>query len=219
VPQFSASAAGICNVALRHLGIGKRILSLTEAGNENAAACAQFYDQTRDEVLHEFNWPFARRYAALALVGGTTSIPVTLDWQYSFRVPADCLSPRRILSGSRIETELTRVPFAVGSDAVGGLLFTDQPFVAATDTVPALPQLEYTAAITTEARFSADFAQAMALKLAFYIAPSVTGGDPNKLGARAFQLYDRALAIAENTAANEQQRDQAPDSEFIRARY
>ncbi len=214
--KFTATQLGICNAALRHLAT-KAIKSLAEA-SEQAAACAGFYDQVRDEVLREFRWPFATRFAALTLVGGTATVPVTLEWKYSYRLPDDCLSPRRILSGTRQETEETRVPFDTASDDDGGLLYTDQPPADATDTTPQLPQLEYTA-LMAEARFASDFTQAFSLKLAFYIAPAVAGGDPNKLGARAGQLYEMLLQRAEFSAMTERQRDPAPESEFIRARF
>lgn len=215
--QFVPTTASICNAALMHLAVNKPIVTLTDQTPE-ARACNQFYDQTRDEIFADFNWPFARRYAALTLVGGTADVPVTLDWQYSYRLPADSLYARRLLPGTRLDVPETRIPFALGSDATGGLLFTDLAAVAATSTTPAIPQLEYTAAITAEARFPADFSQAFSLKLAFYMAPVLTGGDPNKLGARAYQLYQIAIANAQDTAKNEQQADVAPDSEFIRIR-
>lgn len=216
--QFAPTTASICNAALRHLAIGKPIANLTET-TENAQACAAFYDQTRDEILADFQWPFAKRFATLgAVVGGTDTIPVNLDWQFSYRVPADALYCRRLLTGTRLDVPETRIPFALGSDATGALLFTDLAHVAATATTPEIPQLEYTAAITAEARFPADFAQAFSLKLAFYMAPSLTGGDPNKLGQRAFQLYQMAIANAQDTAWNERQPDQPAESSFIRTR-
>jgi hypothetical protein len=212
------TTAGICNRALRHLAIGKPIASLTE-NSENARACADFYDEVRDEVLRDFNWPFARRFAALALVGGTATLAVTPEWQYSYRLPDGCLAVRRLMSGSRVETPTTRIPFATGGDDTGGLLYTDQAVVAATSSTLALPHLEYTASVTAEARFPVDFAQAFSFKLAFYLAPELTGGDPNKLGARAGGMYERILSGAQLAALYEQQRDVEPvDSEFIRAR-
>lgn len=213
--RFTAAQLGICNAALLHLA-NKAIRSLTDA-SEAAAACLLFYDQVRDEVLREFRWPFATRFAALTLVGGTSTVPVTTEWGYSYRLPADCLAPRRILSGTRRETRDDRVPFDTASDDSGGLLYTDQPPVDATSTTPQLPQLEYTA-LVAEARFPSDFTQALSLKLAFYVAPALTGGDPQKLGARAGQIYEAMLARSEYNAALERQRDPEPDSEFIRAR-
>ena len=216
--QFVATTASICNNALRHLAISKPITTILDT-TENALACNAFYDQTRDEVLREFNWPFARRVTSLgAVVGGTITIPVNLDWQYSYRLPADCLFARRLLPGTRLDVTETRIPFALGSDTTGRLLFTDLPYQAATSNFPEIPQLEYTAEISAEARFSSEFASAFSFKLAFYMAPALTGGDPNKLGPRAFQLYQMAIQNAQDTSFNERQPDQAPESSFIRTR-
>lgn len=214
--RYAATQLGICNAALRHIA-NKPILSLAEA-SEAARGCTAFYDQVRDEVLGEFRWPFATRLAALTLVGGTADVPVTYEWHYSYRLPTDCLAPQRIQSGNRREGRDERISFDVASDDTGGLLYTDFAPVDATSTTPQLPQLEYTVAGLAEARFPADFAQAFSLKLAFYLAPLLTGGDPDHLGQRAGQLYEAMLARAELNAGEARQRDPEPDSEFLRAR-
>jgi hypothetical protein len=216
--QSVPTTTAICNLALYHLAASKPIANITEA-SANAQACLVFYDATRDEVLREFNWPFARRYAALTLVGGTSTVPVTLDFQYSYRVPADCLRVRRILSGNRNESPETQIPFRLGSDTAGGLLYTDFAVIAATSSAPQQPQIEYTAELSAEARFAPDFVQAFAFKLAFYMAPSISqGGDSGKLGARAYQMYQQTMAQAEANALNEQVPDPVVESSFIRAR-
>lgn len=220
MPQFVPTTVGICNQALAHVAVDKGIASLAEAST-NAVVCARFYDTTRDEVLREFNWPFARRYVALTLVGGTDTVPVTMDFQYSYRMPSDCLLPRRILTGNRMETADgdNRIPFAVGGDSTGGLIYTDAPVIAASTFLPAQPQLEYTAEVTAEAMFASDFAQALAFKLAFYIAPALSqGGDSGKLGPRALELYQQTLSLAEARAYNGQVPDPVVDSVFIRGR-
>jgi hypothetical protein len=45
-----------------------------------------------------FPWPFSTRYARLVLVGGTASVKVNGDWQYSYRMPADSVFARRIVN-------------------------------------------------------------------------------------------------------------------------
>jgi len=70
-----------------------------------------------------------------------------------------------------------------------------------------------------EQSFPPDFAEAVSLLLAAYLAPTLTGGDPQKLGGRALQLYEWAIARAKANARNEQQDDMLiPESEFIRSR-
>lgn len=194
----------ICNLALAHVGNSDGIASLTEASTP-ARACKQFYAQTVDEVLRDFNWPFARTFEALALVAEEP----TTEWSYSYRYPAEALAIRRILSDAgRVDSASTRVPFIGGRDASGRLLYTDKD-----DAV-----VEYTARVDEVGIYPPDFVQAVALKLATWIAPQVTGGDPAKLGSRAFALYREQLELAQVNAVLEESQDQAPDSDFISSR-
>jgi hypothetical protein len=212
-------ATSIANLALRHIGIGKPIASLSEQ-TENAIACAAFYQQTKEEILREFPWPFAWTYAPLDLVDGSADIATAQDFQYAYRLPADAIRVHRILGDTRQAGTESRIPFSLGSDATGGLLYTDSAPIAASTSQLQQPQLEYTRNVD-ESDLPSDVAQCIALKLAFYLAPALTGGDPNKLGARAYQLlygpggqFDRAAGAA----AREQQFDPEPESEFITTR-
>jgi hypothetical protein len=115
----------------------------------------------------------------------------------------------RIQNGStRLATGTNRPPWRVMSDDDGRLLFTDQA-----DAV-----VEYTVSITDVSRFTPDFVQALALKLAAYIAPSLTGGDPTKLRERNLALYAQQLRIARWNDAQGSQADVQPDSGFVTAR-
>ena len=77
--------------------------------------------------------------------------------------------------------------------------------------------MEYTVREENPERFPADFTNALAFRIAAYIAPRITKGDRNaiRLGNRALQLYAAEIARAQATAANEVQLDEAPQSEFI----
>lgn len=204
-------------MALSHLAIGKAIASLTDTTTEEAKACALFYPQVKAEVLRDFPWPFAWRYAPLVLVDGTEAVASTQDFQYAYRLPDDALAVHRILGENRTASDASRIPYSLGSDAVGGLLYTDVAPVTATTDVLAQPELEYIADVD-EARLPPDVAQAMAFKLAFYLAPRLTGGDPFKLGERAAAAYDAMLLQSHGAAAREQQIDGPGESEFILAR-
>lgn len=202
-----ASETELANLALGHLavaGVTFEIQDLATETTKEARACRRFYAQTRDEVLRDFPWPFATAINNLALVASAPNV----EWGYAYRIPSDCLRFRRILSGRRNETQASRIPYRIASDASGELLFTDQQ----------LAQGEWTTQITNVTAFPPDFVQAVALLLAAYVGPSVAGGDQYKLADRAFQLYTRQLERARNNALNEEQPDLPIDSEFIRAR-
>lgn len=200
---MSTTDVNICNMALRHLAVGKAIGTLAEPSAE-ARACTTFYEAARDETLRDFDWPFAKARVTLALVEEQPNV----EWAFSYRYPANCAAIRRIPSGMRQETRASVVKLRIGRDDTGRLIYTDQPDA----------EVEYTYAITDAGQFDADFAQAVALKLAGYIAPSVTGGDPTRLGLRALELYQVAIGIARSNAANEEQADEEPDSPSILAR-
>jgi len=204
---MSASETELCNLALSHLavaGVTFEIQDLDTEKSKEAQACRRFYAQARDEVLRAFPWPFATVIDNLALVATAPNV----EWAYSYRYPSDCLMFRRILSGFRTDALDSRIPYRLGRDASGELVFTDMDSA----------QGEWTTQVTNVGAFAPDFVQALAFLLASYIGPRVAGGDQYKLADRAYQLYQRSLGVARANAFNEEQADPPPDSEMIRAR-
>lgn len=199
-----SSNTEICNLALSHLGVGKEIANLETEKSQEASACRRFYEITRDQVLRDFAWPFATKVATLALIEEDPNE----EWAFSYRYPVDCLDVRKILSGTRNETQDTRVPYRISNDDSALCIYTDLEDA----------QIEYTAKVTNVDFFPVDFLQALSLRLAAYIAPRVTAGDPFKMGDRALQLYRQEMSIARANAVNEQQDERIVDSEFILAR-
>jgi hypothetical protein len=197
---MATSAVAICNLALSRTGNGQAIAALTEA----SAAAVQLnaiYEATRDYVLRDFPWGFAKRTVALALVANEP----TTDWLYSHRVPADCLRVRRLINPSG-RTSVSTVPFEIASDDQGELIYSDQ----------SAPYIEYTARITSEGLFTADFVSVFAWRLVqdSAIALSV---EP-KFADRAVSMYDREVSAARKNTRGERQDDAPPESEFITAR-
>jgi hypothetical protein len=204
-----ASTTETCNLALSHLGVGKRIASLTESGRE-AEACNLFYEHARDELLRDFPWPFAKRNAYLGLVTtlGDSDHPTT-EWQYSYRYPSDCLLARKILSEVRNDSRSSRWSYDLAADDQGTLIYSDKEEA----------NLEYTSTLAQNpARWHSDFTMALSYRLAAYIAPLLSKGDPFKVGDKAMALWMRSNAKAMANAGNEVQMDEAPESDFILAR-
>lgn len=201
---MASSNTEIANLALSHLSSGKEISNLETDRSQEALACRRFFETARDAVLRDFAWPFATKIADLGLVEETPSD----EWDYSYRYPTDCVKLRRVLSGTRNDTRDSRVPYKLISDDAGSLIYVDTENA----------QCEYTARITDPGRYPPDFVMAMSCRLAAYIAPRITAGDPFKLGKRAMDLYEYELGLAKASAMNEEQAEEDPDSEFIRAR-
>jgi hypothetical protein len=199
-----SSKVEICNMALRHLGISKEIANLDTEASQEAASLRRFYEPTRDAVFRDFNWSFTTKIAALALVEETPN----LEWGYSYQYPSDCVKARRILSGARTDSRQTRVPYKFIRENDQKLILCDIDSA----------ELEYSERVTNPEAYPPDFVLALSYRLAYIIAPGLTGGDPFQLGQKAYQLYVQELSRAQATALNEEQVDEEMDSEFIRIR-
>jgi len=199
-----ASITDICNLAISHLGISKDIANVTTEQTAEAKACRRFYDIAREAVLKDYNWPFATKIATLNLVEEDPND----EWAYSYRYPSDCLYARRILSGVRDDSELTRVPYKITQDSQGLLIYADE----------AQAQLEYTLNTENYDLFSADFKLALSYRLAHYIAARITAGDPYGLGDKCLQKYVLEIQRASANAFNEDKSSLPLTTDSIQAR-
>lgn len=200
-----SSKTEIANLATSHLGIDKEIANIDTENSAEARACRRFFDTARDMVLSDFPWPFATKFADLALVEEDP----TIEWGFSYRYPSDCLTFRRILNGvTRIDTLESRVKYKIGRDTDGQLIYTDMEDA----------QGEYTIQITSVELYPPDFTMALSLLLAGLIGPRISGGDPFKKGDRALALYRKTIANAQALAIGEEQPDRPAESEFISGR-
>lgn len=199
-----ASSTEICNLALSHLNIGKEIAALSTEQSQEASACRRFYEHALDATLRDFAWPFATTIATVGLIESDPND----EWAYSYRYPTDCVKIRRVLSGTRDDNRQTRSQYKIARDASGLLFYSDQENA----------EIEYTIREEDPEKYPSDFVLAFSYRLAAYIAPRLTKGDPFKLGAQALQMYRLEMSAAQANAVNEEQRAEEPDAEIIRAR-
>lgn len=196
-----ATSVSICNMALGRIGITRQIANLTTENSQEAVTCRLYYDDAVRFVLEDYPWPFATKYRSLGLV---ESAPNS-DWQYSYRYPSDGVFIRRIVTDAgRVDHE--PMPFKVGLDDEGKVVYTDQP-----DAV-----VEYTKLETAESRFTPAFVETLSWKIAADIAPSLSRVASAQQTCLA--MYQRMIAKARERVANESQQSEPPDSEFVRAR-
>jgi len=172
--------------------------------SQEASACRRFYDITLEQVLRDFEWPFATKFQALGLIEEDP----TTEWQYSYQYPSDCLMARRILSGIRNDDRQSQVPYRLVNNGNTPIIYTDQEDA----------ELEYTVRATDPQVYPPDFTLALSFLLAYYIAPRITGGDPFKRGEAARAEYLASISSAKASAENEEQQEEQPDSEFMRVR-
>lgn len=95
----------ICNLALRRIGYPTPIGFVFE-GSVAARVAVEIYSQTRDDLLREDDWDFARQAVTLTLlktapVGGYVFTPWTSaypppPWTYEYEYPTDCLEMRTV---------------------------------------------------------------------------------------------------------------------------
>lgn len=194
----------IANLALSDLGTGAEIAVLETENSTEAEVMRRFYPLSVQVTLRDFPWSFANAYATLALVSEDPND----EWGYAYRYPSDCVLLKKILSGVRNDTRKTKVPYEIGKDASGMLIYTDK----------ALAQVKYTALVTDPSKFPPDFKLAVAHRLAAYAASRLCGEDPFKQGPRAMELYLFEISTAKASNSNEQQDEEEPDSEFINSR-
>lgn len=199
-----ASIVQICNMALGNIGISQTIASLDEKSKE-AATCKRYYEQARDELLRDLDWPFATRYVTLALVAEAPNSA----WGYSYRYPQDCEKVRRVLPTDIYITDQSYSdPFVIASDAAGKLVYTNTN----------VAQAEVTARITDPTLFDSKFVTALSWLIGAKIAPSLSGNNAKAVMDNANRMYVYHRGWAGSASMNEGVYDNSPHSEFLEAR-
>lgn len=188
----------IGNLALSHLGSAARIASLTEDSTEARHINLQ-YAICRDSLLCEFDWSFATKTEALALLAEE---PNDL-WLYAYAKPADCLRALRIVPTT---TSQTPYPYRLMQYGTQAAVYTNVEDA----------HLEYVQAITDPTLFSKKFVETFALKLAVAVALPIT--TDKWIRDRVFDEYRRSLAQARTMDGNQGETQEVLTSEFERAR-
>lgn len=192
-------------MAISHLGIGKEIANLETEKSQEAIACRRFYETAKEGVLADLDWTFATKFTTLNLVEENEA---GSEWRYTYKYPVDCIAMRRILSGTRVDTQESRIPFRIVTDASGLIIYTDQPNAEA----------EYTFNVKSTNLFSAEFDLALSFRLAALVGAKLTGGDPFKIKQDMLRQYEIELGRAKKKNMNEETQPKFPESDLIRAR-
>ncbi len=195
------SETQICNFALSSIGTRSTIAALTEDSNE-ARACNLWFAQTRDDMLQQAFWNFARKTATLSLLkqapgtpgfSGTQSTTWNSSypappWLYEYAYPSDCLQLQYLLP--QITTGWTGDVPLFGADVItSGPIWNSPavPFAIGSDTdaggndITVILTSQYQAIgvynrrITNPSLFSSQFVSAFQCLLAARIAIALTG--------------------------------------------
>jgi len=208
------SLTEIAQLALVHCGVSKPIQNVLTERSLEAQACRAVGNTARQTTLRAVPWLFAKKFITPALVSGPNP-PATIEWLYSYQAPSDMLHMIRFIS-TRLnnDTRQSRIPYTITDSPSGLLIYTNWP-----DNFPNFPvTIEYTYDNQDLPRWPSDFVLAMSYYIAYLIAPVITAGDPYQLQQKLMGLFTQAVTRASDTNANEEQRPQEPQSEFVRAR-
>lgn len=233
-PSAQAANTAVVNRALVRIG-AQTITALATDQSRGAVAARTLFEDELQTTLRDYAWSFATAYATLTKVAGTPTLPVNGDWLYSYRVPVALLAARRLVTAlGRLEQHPPK--FALGADATGALLFTNE--------TPAT--LEYTTRVEAcVEQADAVFRDALAWRLAASLAPTIGQASPEvpeqlgrgpddlarprerpsnlaqyrqTLSRQAWQMYAYALDTARRTNANEGEQEDWPDAPWIQGR-
>lgn len=233
MPAVGMSDILIANMALNRIGSTQSIQAFTDQTNE-AQQLNIWYFQDRDAELTDWPWNFAYKYVALNLVS-TIGIPANPEWLYSYRMPADCLSVRRIVCGqvvtnAQASPPLTTAPnsyqynnlvrfrqdgdplpqpFEEGVDETGRLIYTDAPYA----------WIRYTFLQENASLYPRDFADMLAWRVAKDLY-GLARADARRDYCE--KMYEKTKQMARARDLNDSQNDQPfvdYNSESIRARW
>ena len=213
-----ASSTRLVNIALSRIGVTKAVTSLATDLTPEAAAARTVYKTELDATLRDFPWPFATRYATLALVAGTTDTPVNDDWTFSYRTPARSLFIRRIVNPDNARSDREPVAFRLGQDDTGDLVYCNEPGDKIADGEDV--NVEYTARVDCPARVGdALFRSAAAWRLAAALVMPLARDE--KLVTLCEKKYQEDLRRARNVSVREQEQqhlESNDDAEWLRGR-
>jgi hypothetical protein len=203
-----ASKTDVANLAIGHLGYEEEIANVDSEDSQYAIALRRYHDVALQQMLRDYDWSFATRYAPLALVEEFDEDSDVKEWQFSYRYPVDCLKIRKIYSGVRNDSLESRVKYTINGDDAGRLVYTDEEDA----------EIIYTENVTAYGRFPPDFLMAFSFKWALYLPNKLLGGDPFKIKEELMQQYMMEVKNARMNDKSEQSFDEPLESEFIRTR-
>ena len=179
----------ICNMALAFIAKG-RIVSMDES-TEQARQCKLFYEITKQDLLRNYTWGFAKKIDKLAELTQSEKNPY---WRYIYTYPQKCVAVRKIFDKDTGKAVLA------GQQKEWDLFMASDNVLAVGCNIPRA-YLEYTYDVDDANLFSSDFVDAFAHMLAFNICIQLTGN--SGLQQTQYQLAQAALMRAKYTTAQE----------------
>ena len=149
----------LCNQALSHLGITTPITTLVDSSRESDS-CTRFLSMSLDDVLQEFNWPFAK------VVESLDKMPQTvLTWDYLYTYPSSAVNVWAVFDEGTTDTRFHQ------DFEVVYLEGTTKAIASNNNTAYA----EYTKRVVDPSIWSSKFVKSVSYYLAAQMAPQLAG--------------------------------------------
>lgn len=190
----ATSKTEIINLALAHLK-QRKITSDTEVSVQ-AQEANRCYETARKEALRSHDWGFATVVKPLALnstYAASSSGVYAGEWIFAYTYPSNAVAVWHIYNEDTIDKD-NGERFRVLYDD------TNNGKVILTDTDEAL--CEYTFDVQDTTMYDANFVTAFALRLAYDMAPNLTGD--NGLAEAILKLYNVYISEAERISSYEE---------------
>ena len=158
---------------------------------EQARQCKLFYEITKQDLLRNYTWGFAKKIDKLAELTQSEKNPY---WRYIYTYPQKCVAVRKIFDKDTGKAVLA------GQQKEWDLFMVKDNVLGIGCNVPKA-YLEYTYDVDDANLFSSDFVDAFAHMLAFNICIQLTGN--SGLQQTQYQLAQAALMRAKYTTAQE----------------
>lgn len=191
---MSITDTDIGNMALAGIGFSAQAIADLEEDSVEAVEVKFWYDKKRDELMEMLPWETLNKWLVLNLVEEINNEKPNLDWKFSYRYPPDCVRGMKILIGgqdSRLQESDSQVPYTLGQDEQGVLIYTDQLDAC----------MKYTARRTTTAFWTNAFGRALAWFISMEIAIPLGRDIAFQVNAKA--EFSDALAQAASNSFNE----------------
>lgn len=200
-----SSPEDLINLALVPIGYRLRIGSIWE-GSVASRKALDVYAQTRDAMLSEFDWGFAKRDATMTLLKQAPAnggyVPGVTPWNgatnpaipylFEYAYPADCLQARAVKPAPLFfpNVDPQHYVFSVENDHY---LNPTQKVILCNVAPPAI--LAYTGQLTDLSQWDANAIEAFAATIGRRLAPSLVGPEMLKL---LMPIEAQDLAVAES---------------------
>ena len=197
------SETGMANGALSHIG-EPPITSLDDTTRAAARYAKKFFAETRDDLLRERDWEFARTDCTPA--GVTCPNP---HWAFRYTMPADCVNVLRIGDWDDSEDEPEWECPSTGDDVTVAIVL---------DTNEVAPHVYYTRRVVNPAQWDAGFRRLFKIALAIALNPLI--GRDKSLTAGLINMLENKTGDAERRDAQQRSGQQISRStSWVRARF